>query len=749
MWRGTRITVETESMNTEGQKIRGGRSSTVLVAGAGLLITAAVYLATFQLERHRAQSDFRALAGQPIAELQRAIDLYSEELQSIGNLYAASERVERHEFRAFVRGIISHRSAVQALIWAPQVPHTQRQRFEQGAAAENLQNFRISERNAAGTVVAATLRTVYYPVWFVQPLPRDPSIYGRDIGVEPGFRETLPRARDRGVLLATDVISALGDPRGRSAIALVLPIYAHNTPATADATLRREHLQGFIVGIFRIEELVSEALSGWRNSGVRLQLREVEGTLIYGEAEEGYQVPPSWQCPGRIRLPGAEWRALCIPTWEYFNMVRPRRAWASLIVGLVLTILSAAYVHTITGRAAWAARLVTERTAELSEANRQLEASRERYRMLVQTMNEGLSVLDEEGRLTYVNDAFCRMLGYEREELLGHRPEKLLDPPNRAILLEQLERRKRGEDAPYELDWQHKDGHFISTIVSPRPLMDQTGVYRGTFAVITDVTSLKQAQQELAQALEEVRHSNAELESFAYIASHDLQEPLRKIVAFGDRLKARIGETLDERAQDYLARMQNAAGRMQGFINDLLTYSRVTTKAQPFVPVDLGQIAREVISDLETRIEELNGRVEIGELPTIEADPLQMRQLLQNLIGNGLKFHREGLPPVVTISAQAVNEVGEVVEWRAPNALCRLEVSDNGIGFEPQYAERIFGVFQRLHGRGEYEGTGIGLAVCRKIVERHGGTISAHSMPNEGATFIVTLPVHHNLGVKL
>jgi light-regulated signal transduction histidine kinase (bacteriophytochrome) len=227
------------------------------------------------------------------------------------------------------------------------------------------------------------------------------------------------------------------------------------------------------------------------------------------------------------------------------------------------------------------------------------------------------------------------------------------------------------------------------------------------------------------------------------VASHDLQEPLRKIVAFGDRLEAKCGTALDTRGRDYLDRMQNAATRMQALIDGLLTFSRVTTRGQPFVPVDLGQVAREVVSDLETRIEQVNGRVDIGELPTIDADPLQIRQLLQNLIGNGLKFRREEQPPVVTVRAEVVERgTGD----RPTEAVCRLTVEDNGIGFDMKYADRIFGMFQRLHGRSEYEGTGVGLAICRKIAERHGGTLTAHSAPGQGSTFTATLPVRHSQG---
>lgn len=233
-----------------------------------------------------------------------------------------------------------------------------------------------------------------------------------------------------------------------------------------------------------------------------------------------------------------------------------------------------------------------------------------------------------------------------------------------------------------------------------------------------------------------LEQSNRELEDFAYVASHDLQEPLRKIQAFGNLLENEYAERLGE-GRDYLMRMRNAAGRMSTLIEDLLQFSRVTTQARDFTNINLNTIAEEVMSDLETRVQDTDGKVVIGPLPTIQADPTQMRQLLQNLIGNGLKFHKVGHSPVVKVSATVTPSRADKTE------ICTLRIHDNGVGFDEKYLDRIFSVFQRLHSRENYEGTGIGLAVCRKITERHGGTITAKSKPGEGSTFIVTLPVRH------
>lgn len=243
-----------------------------------------------------------------------------------------------------------------------------------------------------------------------------------------------------------------------------------------------------------------------------------------------------------------------------------------------------------------------------------------------------------------------------------------------------------------------------------------------------EITKRQQVEKALQVYGEDLARSNAELEDFAYVASHDLQEPLRKIQAFSDLLVTEYGDSLGE-GSAYIERMQAAAQRMSILIQDLLAFSRVSTKPSAPKPVNLKEIVDDVLLDLEMRIKEVGGRVEVGKLPVVKADPTHMRQLFQNLIGNALKFHKADGLPIVTVSAKSVGG-----KWH------EIRVVDNGIGFDEKYLEKIFAVFQRLHGRSTYDGTGIGLAVCRKIVERYGGTITAESAKNQGATFIVRLP---------
>lgn len=253
------------------------------------------------------------------------------------------------------------------------------------------------------------------------------------------------------------------------------------------------------------------------------------------------------------------------------------------------------------------------------------------------------------------------------------------------------------------------------------------------FQAVSDLTAVAISRRDAELALQDyatqLERSNQELQEFAFVASHDLQEPLRKIDAFGQLLLAR-SDNLDAEQRDYLERMQQASRRMSRMVEDLLALSRVCTRGKPFLPVRLSDIAADLISDLEMQLDRTGGKVEVGALPVIEADPSQMRQLLQNLVSNALKYHKPGVPPLVRISSKkySIDRVQILVE-------------DNGIGFDEKNLDYILQPFHRLVGRSEYEGTGMGLAISKKIVERHAGEISARSKPGEGSTFILTLPV--------
>jgi two-component system sensor kinase FixL len=343
--------------------------------------------------------------------------------------------------------------------------------------------------------------------------------------------------------------------------------------------------------------------------------------------------------------------------------------------------------------------------------------------------------VDRNGIIICVNQAECELFGFTVEEMVGHPIWEFMAPEDREKTRTGLLRRIVDEQplVPLEREYKRRDGSSVIMEIQQKRIRDAAGRPVGLRTFLLDITQRKRAEAMLVEQANKLAQSNTELEHFAYVASHDLQEPLRKIQAFGDRLKTKYEGGLGPEGLDYLGRMQNAASRMQVLIQDLLTLSRVASNSKPFTQVDLGEVVRTVVSDLEMRIQDSGGRVEIGDLPVIPGDRGQMAQLFQNLIGNGLKFRKPGQKPLVKIQSEPQTLASGEARWS-------IKVEDDGIGFDEKYRDRIFQIFQRLHGRNEYQGTGIGLAICRKIVDRHGGAITAASSPGAGAKFIITLP---------
>jgi two-component system, chemotaxis family, CheB/CheR fusion protein len=379
---------------------------------------------------------------------------------------------------------------------------------------------------------------------------------------------------------------------------------------------------------------------------------------------------------------------------------------------------------------------VRERTAELVELNEKLEgevAERKRSEKAVtaerQRLNDVLDMLPayvvlltSDYHVSFANRFFRERFGESGGrrcfEYLFARTEPCEVCETYLVLK---------TNAPGHWEWTGPDGRdydiydFPFTDTDGSPLIMEMGI---------DITELKQAEELLKEANKTLELSNRDLEDFAHVASHDLQEPLRKIRTFSDRLMTAYHESLDDEARDYLGRMHRAAGRMQDLVLDLLRYSRISSKPEPLTRFGLREPVEEALLDLGMFIEETGGEVQVDELPEIEADRIQIRQLFQNLIGNGLKYHGESRPLVKVYSRSSPSD-----------EFWEIHVQDNGIGFDEGYLDRIFKPFQRLHGRSApYQGTGMGLAICRRIVERHGGSITAESRPGEGSTFVVKLP---------
>ena len=338
-------------------------------------------------------------------------------------------------------------------------------------------------------------------------------------------------------------------------------------------------------------------------------------------------------------------------------------------------------------------------------------------------------MLDLDGRVSSWNAGAERFKGYQEHEVLGRHfslfyteEDKRAGKPARAL------QRARDEGRYEDLGWRlRKDGRQFWANVVIDPIRDEQGQHIGYAKITRDISERRAADLRLR----ELTSSHQELEQFIHIASHDLREPLRKVLAFSDLLIEEEGASLSPQARSYLGSITSATRRMQALLASLLDLTRVTSQGRSFDPCNLDEVLREVCADLQVTIQERGAQIRTGSLPRIEADTAQMRQLFQNLIENSIKYARDGVPPQVDISAQT------------DDRYVTVQLRDNGIGFEPQYAERIFGVFQRLHTRDRYGGAGIGLSICRKICKRHGGEIHGNGTPDSGSVFTIRLPQRH------
>lgn len=377
---------------------------------------------------------------------------------------------------------------------------------------------------------------------------------------------------------------------------------------------------------------------------------------------------------------------------------------------------------------------MNSKSSEISSnlLNEELQKSETKYRNLVETSNDLIWSVDIEGRLTFLNrNATLQIYGYEPEEMLGRHFSEFEPTEQVPKDLEVFEKVKSGIPYfKYDTTQIRKDGKIVHLRVNAIVAKDLEGNTIGATGTASDITEQKKYEELLKAKSEALERSNKALEEFAYIASHDLQEPLYIITAFLDKIRNQYEANLDKQVNFLIHRVYNAALRMTHLIHDLLNYARINTRKKPFEEVDLNTVVKEVWNDLELRAKEAHAHLIVENLPTLYSDKLQFTQLFMNLLSNSLKFKKEDEPIHIKISSRPLND-----------KMTEITIEDDGIGFEEEFVEKIFQPFQRLHPKNVYEGNGMGLAICKKIVERHHGSIQAHSQQNVGTKFFITLPL--------
>jgi PAS domain S-box-containing protein len=708
-------------------------------------------------EARRDQADFERRATAPVAAIQDAIEEHLVLLRSIGAFYFSSHTVDRAEFRAFTEDALRRLPAIKALKWAPRIPSELRSQHEQMVRTNGYPAYEIVEMDESGVRRRASDRAVYFPVLYVEPETNNTSLLGLNVAAESAIGEAMNAAVVAGEPVSTPLKMVRTGTRSERLYRCLVPIY-ENGAAHQTLPERQRNLGGYAISVIRPALLIDTALAKLppgQMHAVRLQVIDlsVSRQAVYAssnwrESQEHREI----ETRSTVRLAGRSWQVICRPTpefvtgsnWESFGV---------LISSLLLTLLVAGYLSAMWDRAVKIEKQVVERTAELARINVNLSdeiatrkqiaeaLAHERYLVdaLLDTIPDHIYFKDEHSRFIRINKAMAQIFKLNSpEEAVGktdfdfftaEHAQRAFDDEQRILRTgEPFVGREEKETWP--------DGSVTWVSTTKEPLRDREGNIIGTFGISRDITARKQAEQALAEKAQELQRSNTELEQFAYVASHDLQEPLRMIASYTQLLGRRYKGKLDADGDEFISYAVEGATRMQVLINDLLAYSRVGTRGKPFAKTDCNEVLARTLSNLKISIEETGAKITHDPLPQVIADSSQLIQLFQNLIGNAIKFHapERTLEIHVSTSQQHLpHSNGSEQEWL-------LAVRDNGIGIEEKYFERIFILFQRLHTREQYPGTGIGLAVCRKIVERHGGRIWVESTPGKGSTFYFTLP---------
>lgn len=741
---------------------RVGRMARYLPAVIAVLGGAAVTLvlawSVRNVEDRRRLTEFGQATRTQADRMQGMLDSSLELLHAVAALYFSSNIVDQQEFHRFTVDALGRHSHVDSIAFAP------------GIGADGIDALGNGTLTLAPDVridfvpEGADPDGPWHPIVFAEP-PGGllTAATGRDIGVDAGVATAMANALGSGEAEATAWTSKQADETGSDGAAshevrAVLPVFVNGKPHDSEAE-RIANCDGFVVCSLVPEAVVVTALEAGPPIDMEVTLT-ADGAGRHA-AVEFRQAGGAWRAqdepaPAESAARPAVTRTLHFAHRQWSLRFRPSTAymgnrshwpeWAVLLGGLGLTILFGGYLGLLTDRSLRISQQVRDRTQDLERevAERKRTAATLRdsealYQSLVGTIPLHLFRKDRDGRFTFANDKFCRALSRSLEEIIGRTDADFFPPA--------IAEKYRWDDTKVIEKGQvlrdieeHPTGEGMRSVeVIKAPVRDANGRIIGVQGLFWDVTDRIRAQEELRKAAEELARSNSDLEQFAYIASHDLQEPLRMIASYLQLIEKRYASQLDDDGREFIGYAVDGAKRMRALITDLLAYSRVGTRGRDLEPVDAGAIVDLAVANLQIAVEEAGAEVQKGELPWVVADPTQLIQLFQNLIGNAIKFRSPERTPVVRIEAGP--------DPQGPG-WWRFAVRDNGIGIDPKFADRIFAIFQRLHTPDQYDGTGIGLAVCKKIVERHGGRIWVESNPGEGSAFLFTLQRSSPLGVS-
>lgn len=703
---------------------RGASRHQQLLVTLPLTLMFALMVALFffvsQREDARIQSQLELDAERSTQRLEGALENYLGIVSSLQSFYASSELVTAEEFRSFSSRLVGLLPGVRALYWAERVPDTEREAYVARVRGEGLADFEI--RDAAGPAPPAAEHVV---LRYIEPLAANGRALGFDLLSEPHRRAALQMALQTGEAVATSPVALVQDPQQRPAVVAALPVFAHGEGRAQD--WRLANVTGYVGAVFVIDDIVREAFGALEDEGLRYNLfditDDVAGGVILNERGRFDARAEGVRRVRELHWAGRHWQLEFFLSAQYLVSHRSRQAWWLMATGLLFTGLLGMLLLVIIGRQARVEALVASQTAEIRRGE-------ERFRGLLENTPDAMVIVNRAGLIEFANEQAVRLFGHDRAELLGQPVEMLIPESLRAGHVRHRDgyfgapaRRPMGAGIP--LRARRRDGSEFPVEISLGPV--SFGGELSVTATVRDISARMLVQNQLAQYADNLKRSNDELEQFAYVASRDLKAPLRGVIGFSQLLQRRLGEQRDDDAREYLQHIIASGQHMQNLISDLLLFARVGRgEDSARVAVDAEDVLAEAQLRLRSLIDECGAQLSHEPLPRVMATRTELLQLLQNLLSNAIKF-QPGERPRVHLSAQREGEC-----WR-------IGVRDYGIGIPADQQQRIFKIFQRLHSAEQYEGTGVGLAICQKIVQRHGGRIWAESEPGRGSIFYFTL----------
>ncbi len=696
-----------------------------LVLLVSLAVTAALWQWSAARIEEQMRADFQARAADIRHSLESRLAGYALVLRGAAALFSASDEVTREDWRQYVAGLQLRRElpAIQAVAFARSVPAGGIDSLVRQVRASGMADFAVWPEGRRERYVVNVFTEPYEGL--------NVKALGYDMWQDGIRRQAMEQALRSGRATITQKITLKVDEGGAPAPAFImyLPVYDRDGG----------RLHGFVLSPFRMPDVAGDLLTP-AVAGVALAIYDgtemTEAALLHSGPRETAGHASRFSARETMPVAGREWTLSFSSEPSLENVAAANRPWQALAIGIVISLLLFAVMWSLLSMRRRAVLLAERMTRSLSE-------SEQKYRLITENASDVIWLLDvDTQRFLYVSPSVERLRGFTPEEVMRQPMHEALTPQSREllqrILPENIAEFQRGIRKTHisEVEQPRKDGTAVWTETSTRFERDATSGHLVVYGVSRDITERKVAERRLRdfnaelerrvqQRTAELERANRDLESFSYSISHDLRAPLRAINGFSSILASEERERLSADGKDLLDRVAKAATRLGQLIDDVLEYSRAGRLAKADERVDLRTLAQKIAGELGETYP--HAVITVGELPAVQGDPTMLRQILINLAGNACKYSAGRERPIVEIGAQEGED--EVV----------IHVQDNGAGFDMRYADKLFGMFQRLHPESDFQGTGVGLAIVKRLVERHGGRVWAEAEPDRGATFRFTL----------